>query len=258
MGREFVQTDEPRRMERISVLELGCGTGLVGLFLAAIVPHCAVTLTDLPSASELVKRNIDELSRPATGSSAKFLPLEWGQPLPEEIEPEQFDIVILSDCTYNPDNAKALVKTVQQIQERSPDTLVIFASKKRHDTEDLFSDLMAQDGYKSHNRFAIALPTDSNVSASMWAESNVSIGPDIPDDVDLVKFTLYTKGQDEGNDTSMRRPIWADEHHMLADLWIRNKQWSSGSVKRRKSGRAKAIAKAKRKKQGVPYEYGTS
>jgi predicted nicotinamide N-methyase len=237
-------------MEPTSVLELGCGTGLVGLFLATIVPHCAVTLTDLPAACELVEQNIEQLSRPATGSSAQFRVLEWGKPLPDEIESEQWDVIILTDCTYNPSYATALVNTMQQIQSRSPDVLIIFASKKRHDTEDLFGELMVQTGYASHNRFAIALPTDNNISASMWAEN------DAADDVDLVLFTLYTKGHNHGTDTSVRHPRWAKDH-ILEDLYVRDKKWSGMSVKRKNGGMAKAMAKAKRKKNGAPYEYGT-
>lgn len=247
-GREFVQTEEPRRLQHISVLELGCGTGIVGLFLAAIVPLCQVTLTDLPSAAELVQKNIENLTRPATESGARFVALEWGLPLPEAVEHDRYDILLLSDVNYNPDNAAALVATIQDIQASSPDVLILVASKKRHDTEDLFAKLMTEQCYTSHNHFAMALPTDNNVSASMWAEKIAGSS------ADFVTFTLYTKEEVGGHDGHPRLPRWAADH-VLADLWVRDKQWSSDSVKRKKSGKAKVIAKAKRKKNGEPYVY---
>jgi predicted nicotinamide N-methyase len=88
-----------------SALELGSGTGLVGLTLAAM--GCRVTLTDNePSVLALVERNI---ALNALGALASCERLDWGSALP--VAPERrVELVVASDCLYSEESITPLLR----------------------------------------------------------------------------------------------------------------------------------------------------
>jgi len=55
-----------------AVVELGAGTGVAGLALAATYPHAGVVLTDLPEVCPLLQNNARECP------GVKVRPLAWG------------------------------------------------------------------------------------------------------------------------------------------------------------------------------------
>jgi hypothetical protein len=131
---------------RLSVLELGCGLGTVGISLAQSIPDCDVLLTDLSSVEDLVKANITAM-RPAISSRVTFAPLDWeDQTLPPQIITRIHDLIVVSECTYNTSTIPALVSTLVLLLNRSPKAVILVATKRRHESETVFFELMREAG----------------------------------------------------------------------------------------------------------------
>ena len=112
------------------VLELGSGCGIVGIALATIFQDLQITLTDLPDAMEIMKRNVS-LCQPARGSLIEHLVFDWDGGLPDQLSSD-IDVVVISDCTYNADVMPSLVKVLSRIM------------KRRHESEEIFFQLMSK------------------------------------------------------------------------------------------------------------------
>ncbi|KAF2647481.1 hypothetical protein K491DRAFT_699601 [Lophiostoma macrostomum CBS 122681] len=166
--------------EGLRILELGTGCGIVGITLATLLPHASVILTDLPEASDIVTRNLSQ-AQPAKSTTLRFQTLDWDDEelsaLTDPIKPSEpagpsehstpikgptFDVLVVADCTYNPDSSPALVRTMQRIAKISPEVTIIVAMKKRHPSEDVFFDLMAESGFRlaEGDGVQIELPCD--------------------------------------------------------------------------------------------------
>ena len=155
----------------LEILELGSGCGIVGLSLARLVPSARFVLTDLPEALEILDENASRIVElglaPGTSVATKVLDWNWSleNTLPAantdggiylslaELRP---DLVIVSDCTYNPSSFQALVatllQTVRQGHEHNPreehmklDVLISY--KSRHESESRFFDDMLNLGF---------------------------------------------------------------------------------------------------------------
>ena len=142
----------------LSILELGSGCGITGLNIAGLCSRSTVLLTDLPDAIEILNRNVG-LAQPASGGlKLATTVLDWDAPVPEMVAKQQFDLVVLSDCTYNSDSIPGLVKTLSSIARSSPHTLIVIALKVRHDSEAIFFDLMTRADFIRIEHTAIPLP----------------------------------------------------------------------------------------------------
>lgn len=150
----------------LHVLELGAGCGIVGITLSTYFPAAQVILTDLPEASSILTRNLALLSPPTSSyrSSSSVNPhtshhiLDWSHPLPSTISSQSFNLVVVADCTYNPDVVPDLVSTLEAVVERSTDVLVLVAMKVRHESEIVFFELMEAQGFVIREEGTIALP----------------------------------------------------------------------------------------------------
>lgn len=131
----------------LKVVELGSGCGIVGLAFAALWRSCHVLLTDLESAEEISERNIEYFLAQSQGR-VSFRIFDWEDPVPPSVCP---DIILIADCTYNPDSAVSLVHAIEKCVNGSKETLILLAHKKRHDSETLFFDLM-KEKYQMVNR----------------------------------------------------------------------------------------------------------
>ncbi|KAI9883396.1 MAG: Mitochondrial presequence protease [Watsoniomyces obsoletus] len=143
----------------LNVIELGCGSGLVGITFAQAVPRCQVILTDRTEAQELVEWNLSRMM-PADQSSARFHVLNWEDEVPSGLNEKDFDLVLVSDCTYNPSSAPALVKTLDALASPpSRCTGIVIAMKVRHPSEAVFFGLMAEAGMEQTGCFSVPLPS---------------------------------------------------------------------------------------------------
>ena len=132
------------------VLELGAGTGIVGLTAAAKGAK-SVILTDQPEMMPLLEQNIasNDLS-----VNAKAVPLLWGCDQEETIsclidsassiddaskQTPIFDVICGSDILYSPENLELLLDTIVQVCTPSK-TEVVLAYPPRF-TEDMFLEM---------------------------------------------------------------------------------------------------------------------
>ncbi|MCJ1431753.1 hypothetical protein MMC27_001108 [Xylographa pallens] len=149
----------------LRVLELGAGCGIAGLALAQMRSDSHVMLTDLPEAMDILSLNIAG-ARLASGSHVEQLPLDWDAELPRTVWERRFELVLVSDCTYNADSLPALVRTLEAVvwEEREVEekgTVVLVAMKVRHESEEVFFELMAGAGFTLVEQWSVSLPDRS-------------------------------------------------------------------------------------------------
>ncbi|KAJ3184256.1 Methyltransferase-like protein 21D [Geranomyces variabilis] len=131
---------EPHILHGARVIEIGSGTGLVGLVFAALGGGSSesVTLTDTPNALRLLRRNVDHMAKvlkdqglalPALSSAA----LTWGSENDatalRSSDPQPPTHVLVSDCLYVPSLYSALLGTLDAVC--GPETTVWIAYEKR-------------------------------------------------------------------------------------------------------------------------------
>ncbi|KAK2779013.1 hypothetical protein FQN53_001562 [Emmonsiellopsis sp. PD_33] len=137
----------------LRVLELGAGCGIVGIAMAQIVPRCSVLLTDLEEVRDIISRNLT-CATLAESSTARFQVLDWeDEELAEDITSHGYDLITVSDCTYNSDSLPTLVRMLGMLVGVSPMTVVLVALKRRHESEEVFFKFMGSAGFEidSHN-----------------------------------------------------------------------------------------------------------
>ena len=153
------------REKRLKVLELGAGCGIVGIAFAHLVKS-DVILTDLEDAQEIMDKNI-RCASPLAGSSLQTQKLDWAARLDDSLS-GQFDLVLVSDCIYNPDSSVHLVETLRQLATRAPKVLVLVGFKRRHDADSVFFDRMNETQFQVVDSVQISLPhtlTDHDTEA---------------------------------------------------------------------------------------------
>ncbi|PGH26741.1 hypothetical protein AJ80_01505 [Polytolypa hystricis UAMH7299] len=131
-----------RHASHLNAIELGTGCGIVGISLAQLLPSCSILLTDLEEVQDLLSHNL-AAAKMANCSTATFRALNWeDELLPAAIARVKQDLIAVSDCTYNCDSLPVLVKTLGALVDVSPGAIVLVALKRRHESEDVFFDLM--------------------------------------------------------------------------------------------------------------------
>ena len=100
------------------VLELGAGTGLVGL-AAAVVLRADIVLTDLPEIVSNLKRNADgNFSTIAKhGGMVETAVLDWAEPEKFRLENQHhptnsFPLILVADPIYSPSHPRLLVQAI--------------------------------------------------------------------------------------------------------------------------------------------------
>lgn len=106
---------------RTRVIELGAGTGLVGLSVAALF-DVDVHLTDLATIVPNLRSNVDNY-QPKAISNAKgnisVAELDWSAlPCPEGGEQTKYDLVVAADPLYSPKHPVWLVAAIDHVARR--------------------------------------------------------------------------------------------------------------------------------------------
>ena len=95
-------------------MELGCGTGAVGLYAAALgASRVALTDGGPPALLQLARANADANAQLYDGE-VEVRPLEWGAPLGDLGD---CDVVLASDVTYAADALPALASTLRALTD---------------------------------------------------------------------------------------------------------------------------------------------
>ncbi|KIY72971.1 hypothetical protein CYLTODRAFT_343115 [Cylindrobasidium torrendii FP15055 ss-10] len=114
-----------------SVLELGSGTGLVGIVAAKL--DGKVCITDQAPLLDIMRRNVDlnELSH-----SCQVAEFNWGEPIPEGIPTP--DIILAADCVYFEPAFPLLVQTLCDLSPKGSKVEILFCYKKRRKADKRF------------------------------------------------------------------------------------------------------------------------
>ncbi|KAI0312908.1 putative methyltransferase-domain-containing protein [Amylostereum chailletii] len=134
-------------------LELGAGTGMVSLVLAALreAGVCEdervtrIYASDLPSSIELMDHNIHANETLYPTHAPVAMTLDWDEDLPADVQQvgmnEGLDVIIMADVTYNTASFPSLVRTLSALlslaSRNAPSKLplVLLAYKERDPAE---------------------------------------------------------------------------------------------------------------------------
>ncbi|KAF9957469.1 hypothetical protein BGZ72_001797 [Mortierella alpina] len=114
-------------------LELGAGTGLVGIAVAVAFPELSVESTDLDEALALMQQNVDANQALLPNNNMKVGFLDWAEK-GRKVEP--VEILLLADVVYNDLSHEFLLQTVLDYSDER--TKILLGYKFRHEAEQQF------------------------------------------------------------------------------------------------------------------------
>ena len=109
--------------------------------------NCKVVMTDLPEAMPILQYNVGQNEfEPGCTVATQILDWEDEESRASLIAKWSFDIILVSDCTYNCDSSPALVRTLSAFANAC-NLYIIVATKVRHESEGIFFTLMKEAGF---------------------------------------------------------------------------------------------------------------
>ncbi|KAF9359813.1 hypothetical protein BGX26_011371 [Mortierella sp. AD094] len=120
----------PTKPRKRVCLELGAGTGLVGIAVAAAFPELSVLSTDLDEALALMQQNVDANRALLPKDNMKVGFLDWAE---KDRKVEPVEILLLADVVYNDLSHEMLLQTVLDYSDDK--TKILLGYKFRHETE---------------------------------------------------------------------------------------------------------------------------
>lgn len=150
-----------------SVLELGAGAGLPGL-TAARLGATRVVLTDV---KPLLPGLINNVEANGLGDRVEVRELVWGSDEPIQVsELGEFDMVIMSDVFYDPEEMVGLGKTLKRVCGSGKDTVIWAVSEVRVWTSECLHELI-----KSQDFRVIELPCQFGAGCPEEEEEDKSL-----------------------------------------------------------------------------------
>lgn len=108
-----------------SVLELGSGTGIVGIVSAKAGAQTVITDSDkYDDCLELCRQNVD--INGVKDNVKDIVALNWGQFDEQLIRMPAFDFILSSDCFYNENDFEDIVSSVSFLIDKHPERQTIF------------------------------------------------------------------------------------------------------------------------------------
>lgn len=164
-----------RQQRPLNIIEVGCGVGVLGTGLSGLLTtsrqeedylgQYRFLMTDIVEAEERATANIQgflESQEKAERKTPqmKYENLDWEDgregKFDESVMSPSWDVVIISDCTYNTDTIPSLVETLSQLESKTTSQnklprehplRIFLATKPRHSSERAFFDLMPTHGW---------------------------------------------------------------------------------------------------------------
>ncbi|KAK5872247.1 hypothetical protein PBY51_012966 [Eleginops maclovinus] len=122
------------------VIELGAGTGVVGILAARL--GAVVTLTDLPKVLPQLQANVSA-NMPYSGwptSLPNVLPLSWGE---DHINfSSDWDLVLCADIIYLPETFLLLVETLTHLCKNGAMAYLSSKMRKEHQTPGFYEEYL--------------------------------------------------------------------------------------------------------------------
>lgn len=122
-----------------AAIELGAGTGLVGIVAALL--GARVTITDRQPALDFLSANVKANLPPHSQGSVVVSELTWGQGL-ERYPAGGFDLVLGADIVYLEDTFEPLLHTLEHLCSHT--TVVLLACKIRYKRDTNFLSMLKQ------------------------------------------------------------------------------------------------------------------
>ena len=110
-----------------SVIELGSGTGVVGIIAAKVGAQVVLTDSDkYPECLQLCKQNVD--INGVKDNIKAITPLNWGQFNEQLIQMSAFDYILSSDCFYDQKDFEDILSSVSFLIDKHPNCSTVFYS----------------------------------------------------------------------------------------------------------------------------------
>ncbi|XP_026570546.1 EEF1A lysine methyltransferase 3 [Pseudonaja textilis] len=121
-----------------TVIELGAGTGVVGILASLLGGH--VTITDLPVALKQIEENVHRNLPAQCIARTRVCALSWG--LDHKDFPQNYDLILGADIVYLKDTYPLLIRTLQHVC--GAQSIIYLSSKMReeHSTALFFETLL--------------------------------------------------------------------------------------------------------------------
>ncbi|KAM9327549.1 protein N-lysine methyltransferase METTL21A [Pholidichthys leucotaenia] len=126
-------------LQGTTVIELGAGTGLVGIVAALL--GARVTITDRAPALEFLSANVKANLPPDSHQAVVVSELTWGEDL-GRYPAGGFDLVLGADIVYLEDTFVPLLQTLEHLCADS--TVVLLACKIRYERDTNFLSMLKQ------------------------------------------------------------------------------------------------------------------
>jgi len=135
---KYLEDHYGKKLRDKNVIELGSGTGIVGI--TAALQGAKVILTDKNDpVLDLLSANVESIFVDDSSNIPSVRKLEWGNNSQVELLAESgpFDYILCSDVIYAPDCFAPLLDTLRLLCT-SNITTILLAYKKRYDREEQF------------------------------------------------------------------------------------------------------------------------
>ncbi|CAO3674532.1 unnamed protein product [Rhizopus stolonifer] len=146
---QFMKENQ-KQLKFKNLLELGSGTGLVGIYAAELLQPDKVYLTDLADALEIMQQNVDLMK---TKEIMRVRELSWGNQRQDEYE--DVDLILLTDVLYNQSSHDLLLDTLDWLLDNQ-DAKALLSYKERNPDEREFFEKVTARGWSLER-----IPTDT-------------------------------------------------------------------------------------------------
>ncbi|KAM9494461.1 protein N-lysine methyltransferase METTL21A isoform 1-T2 [Clarias gariepinus] len=131
------------KLKNRTAIELGAGTGLVGIVAALL--GADVTITDRSPALKFLEANVKENIPSDLQEAVRVSELTWGESL-ERFASGGYDLVLGADIVYLEETFSALLQTLEHLS--SENTEVLLACRIRYERDERFLSMLG-------NRFSV-------------------------------------------------------------------------------------------------------
>ncbi|WVF68137.1 hypothetical protein IAT40_002900 [Kwoniella sp. CBS 6097] len=130
---------DPSKLRNKKIIELGSGTGLVGIVAGMLEPSAEVWVTDQEILLNLMAVNVElNLPSTSTGRNVHIAELNWGEDIKSSIPVEACELVLAADCVYFEPAFPLLVRTLCDLAPLGKDIEILFCWKKRRKADKRF------------------------------------------------------------------------------------------------------------------------